>query len=344
MKIKLKNNLIISKKSRPLIIAEISGNHNGDKKLFLKHIIKAAKNGADLVKIQTYEPQDITLNNNEKKFKIKNGIWKNKNLWSLYRKAQTPFRWHHDAFKIAKKNKINLFSTPFSLRAVDFLEKFNVPLYKISSFELNDYMLVNKIASTKKPIIISTGTSNFKEISAAIKIIEKYHKKIIILHCVSGYPTKEEDMNLLRIKDLQNKFKRYIVGLSDHTNDINTSLASIPLGAKLIEKHFIISNKIKSEDALFSINPNQLAELKKKTKIYFHSVFDQKENKIKINNFFKRSLFFTKNLKKNSIIKESDIISLRPFIGVSSSKYLKVIGKRLKRDVKKESSVFSNLF
>ena len=173
-----------------------------------------------------------------KKFKIKKGIWKDKYLWDLYKQACTPFNWHADAFKIAKKfNKI-IFSSPFSLRAVDFLEKFNVPIYKIASFEITDYKLINYVASKNKPIIISTGMASLKEVKNAIRIINKYHNKIIILHCVSGYPTKLKDTNLARIKLLKKKFKKYMIGISDHTDNLTSTIASIPLGIVAIEKHY----------------------------------------------------------------------------------------------------------
>ena len=197
MNIKINNQLNISKKSRTLIIAEISANHCGSKSNFLKHIIEANKNGADLVKIQTYEPQDMIIN---KKYIIKKGLWKKKNLWNLYKQAQTPFKWHYDAFKIAKKNKIELFSTPFSIRALDFLKKFNPNIYKISSFEITDLNLINEVAKKRKPIIISTGLSNKKEILSALRVIKKYHDKVIILYCVSGYPTPLAEISFERLK------------------------------------------------------------------------------------------------------------------------------------------------
>ena len=190
--IKIGKKLAISSRLRTLIIAEISANHCGSKKSFLKHILAAHKFGADLIKIQTYEPQDMVL---KKNFTIKEGLWKKSNLWNLYRKAQTPFDWHYDAFKLAKKYKFELFSTPFSVRAVNFLKKFKPNLYKISSFEITDHNLITEIAKTKKPIILSTGMSSIKEIKSALKIIKKYHNKIIVLYCVSGYPTPLKDIN-----------------------------------------------------------------------------------------------------------------------------------------------------
>ena len=179
MNIKIDKSNSIGLNKKPLIIAEISGNHNGKKRLFLKHIKVAAKNGADLVKIQTYEPQDITLKDVAKKFKLKKGIWKKKDLWNIYQKAHTPFKWHEDAFKLAKKLKITLFSTPFSTRAVDFLEKFKVPLYKISSFEITDHQLINYIAKKKE-------ANNFINRNGVLKrntIRNKNNKKTSFKNC-----------------------------------------------------------------------------------------------------------------------------------------------------------------
>ena len=289
MKIKINNKITISPNKPPIIVAEISGNHNGKKSLFLKHIKVAAKYGADMVKIQSYEPEDITINKKNNNFRIKQGIWKGKYLWDLYKEAHTPFSWHREAFKLAKKLGIVLFSTPFSNRAVDFLEKLKAPIYKISSFEITDIKLVNYIAKTKKPVIISTGMASMKEIKAAVKVIKKYHSKIIILHCVSGYPTPEDQANIINLKDLKNKFKNSLIGISDHTNDINSSLAATSLGASIIEKHFKISSSLKSHDSKFSIAPEQLKQLKNQSSKIFNSLGKKilREKKKNRKKFFK---------------------------------------------------------
>ena len=274
MKIFINKNLSFCQNSRPLIIAEISCNHKGNKKNFLQHIRLAKKYGADLIKIQTYRPQDMAIN---KKFKINSGIWKGINLWKLYDKAHTPFEWHKDAFKLAKKIKIPLFSSPFSIEAVNFLEKnFNPPLYKIASFEITDLKLIKKIASLKKPVIISTGMANFKEINRAIKIIKRYHNKIIIMHCVSGYPTPNTDSNIRFINKLKISYKN-LIGLSDHTNDIYSSLASVPFGVVAIEKHFIKSKNSNTFDSEFSINPKKLNDLKNYSREIFSSLGEEKK-------------------------------------------------------------------
>lgn len=293
MKIK-KKNIKFSYNKAPIIIAEISGNHNGKKSRFLKLVKSACENGADLVKIQTYEPQDITLEKKTKEFKIKSGIWRGKYLCDLYKSACTPFNWHLDAFKIAKKYNKIIFSSPFSTRAVDFLEKLKVPIYKIASFEITDYSLINYIASKKKPIIISTGMASSKEIKRAIKEIKKYHNKIIIMHCVSSYPTKLKDTNLVRITKLKSVYKSCLVGLSDHTNDIISSIASVPFKVVAIEKHFKIDDKIKTVDSSFSITPNQLKKLKNNT-LDLHRSFNTKLSNVdKINTNLRRSIYAKK--------------------------------------------------
>lgn len=318
---------------KPLIIAEISANHGGSKKKFLSLIKSAAKNGADLIKIQTYEAKDITVKN----YKIGK-----LNLWKLYSNAKTPFSWHYDAFKLAKQLKIILFSTPFSLRAVNFLEKFNVKLYKISSFEITDLLLIDSIAKTKKPIILSTGMASLKEINQAIKCIKKYHSKIIILHCVSGYPTREEDVNLSRLIFFKKKYKEYNIGLSDHTNDINSSIASCCLGATVIEKHYILSKSHKSYDRNFSIDPEQLKKLSKFSKVINQS-FKNKQNFKKIlkskgedhSKKFRRSIFISKNIKKGEIISLKNISTFRPSVGIKSEYIFKIIGKKVNKNKKK---------
>ena len=333
MKINLSKHLFSKKKLRPLIITEISANHCGSKSIFLKTIKVAAKNGADMIKIQTYEPQDITIK----------PIKKNNKLWKLYSKAQTPFRWHYDAFKLAKKLKIKLFSTPFSVRGVKFLKKFRVDIYKISSFEINDFKLIREVAKTRKPVIVSTGMSNFKEIKDCLNLIKKYHSKIILLHCVSGYPTPENQANLKRILALKEKFKGIKIGLSDHTNDIITSLASIPFDVVAIEKHFIVSKKLKSIDGKFSINPSQLKELSSLAKRIHSSLgvkgFNLQRSEIKSKKF-RRSIFSTKKILKGEKLSYENISTFRPSKGISSRYFFDVVGKKAKRNIKAFTPIY----
>ena len=340
---KIKNGkLEFSYKKPPKIIAEISGNHNGNKSRFLKLVKKACESNADLIKIQTYEPKDITVLKKSSLYKIKKGIWKGKYYFDLYKKACTPYKWHDEAFKKEKKNKKIIFSSPFSIRAVDFLEKQNVPIYKIASFEITDHNLIKYIASKNKPIIISTGMASLNEIKDAIKIIEKYHKKIIILHCVSNYPTEIKDTNLININLLKKKFKKYPIGLSDHTNDIFSAVASIPLGVVAIEKHFNLDNKI-TPDSTFSIGPKMMKKLKKLSLEIFESTNKNKNIKILNKNIkFRRSLYAKVDIKKNEKITYKNITALRPKIGICASKYSKILGKKSKKNIGANEPIFQN--
>ncbi len=339
--IKINKNIIFDHKRPPLIIAEISGNHGGNKKRFMKLIDTAYSYGADLVKIQTYEPKDITLNKKDNFFKIKSGIWKNKYLWDLYKSAYTPFNWHKDAFELAKKHKKILFSSPFSIRAVDLLEDLDCKLYKIASFEITDLKLVNYIASKKKPIIISTGMASIKEIKSALKEIRKYHNKIIILHCVSSYPTKLEDINLQRVNKLKNEFNSNQIGLSDHTNDIISSLLSLPYGVVAIEKHFKINNKFRTPDSTFSITPDQLFKLKKDSNAIYKSLKKKNNNSEKISIKLRRSIFAKENIEKNTILTRKNIETFRPLVGICASKYFEILGKKVNKKIKKGEPIFS---
>jgi len=342
MQIKIKKNFTVKRNSKPIIVAEISCNHSGKKSSFLKHIRAAAKNGADMIKIQTYEPQDMTLKSKNKNFKIISGTWKGNYLWDLYKKAHTPFSWHDDAFKLAKKLKIILFSSPFSKRAVDLLEKFNVPIYKIASFEITDLELIDYIAKKRKPIILSTGMATLKEIKRAIKVIEKYHKKIIILYCVSGYPTKEKDANISTINEFNKIFKNYIVGISDHTDNIYSALTASALGASIIEKHFILDKKINSLDKSFSIDVSQLKELKKIAKNVFISLgkpsIGPKKNELNSLKL-RRSIFAIKDISKGEKFSIKNIGSFRPRIGIGSENFTRILGKKSKKKIKAGSPI-----
>jgi pseudaminic acid synthase len=339
MKIKISRNLTFNSEGPPLLIAEISANHSGSKKIFLNHIISAKRNGADLVKIQTYEENDMVV---VKNYQIEKGLWKNKNLYKLYSKAKTPYSWHESAFNIAKKNDITLFSTPFSIKALSFLKKFKPSLYKISSFEITDLNLIREIAKTKKPIILSTGLATIKEIRNAINEIRKFHNKIIILHCISGYPTPLKEINLRKIEFLRDKLKIKFIGLSDHTKGIKASQIASVLGISAIEKHFKLNDKIKSPDSSFSINPKQLKKLKDSIKLN-NIILGDKNFKIKDSElsslFFRRSIFATKDIDKNQKITKNNIGCFRPNIGIGAENYFKVIGKKVKKKIKRNNPI-----
>ena len=319
----INNYFIKNKNLKPLIIAEISANHCGKKSLFLKTIKAAAINGADLIKIQTYEAEDITIKSN---LKIKGKIL---NTWKLYNKAQTPFHWHDDAFKLAKKLKVELFSTPFSVRAVNFLKKFNVKLFKISSFEITDINLILNIAKTRKPVIISTGMASIKDIKNCIKTINKYHNKIILLHCVSGYPTNEDQANLNRIKNLKRLFPKYNIGLSDHTNNEWFGALAASYGVRVFEKHVKLK-KFKSFDYKFSLD---LVSFKKYVSNIHDVIREKKKQKIK---FKTRKIFSRENLKKGQAISLKNLIFYRSDEGIEEYEKKKNLGKKLKVNIIKD--------
>ena len=337
--IKINRNIVFNENGPPKLIAEISCNHCGSKSLFLKHILQAKKSGADLVKIQTYEAEDMIV---AKNFKIKSGIWKNKNLNNLYKKAQTPFKWHYDAFRLAKKNGITLFSTPFNERSFNFLKKFKPEIYKISSFEITDLSLIKLIAKTKKPIIISTGLANINEVLRAIKVVKKYHNKIILLHCVSGYPTPLEEVNLGNIDKLKKLTKIKYLGFSDHTKGNYASTIASNYNICAIEKHFILNKKLNSPDKEFSITPKELAELKSniiKNNLMNRIVKKKSESHSLI---FRRSIFAIKDIKRNEIFSKENIKCFRPKIGLGAEKFFKILGKKSKRNIKKFSPIIKS--
>ena len=321
----------IYKKNSPYFVAEISANHCGNFQL-AKKLIKCAKsNGADAVKLQTYTADTMTIKSNKKYFKIKNGLWKGYNLWNLYNDAHTPLKWHKKLFNYGKQIGINVFSTPFDESAVDFLEKLKCPMYKIASFEMTDIPLIKKIASTKKPMIISTGMANLKEIELAYKTAKKYGAKdIALLYCVSNYPSKNSDFNLNNIKILKNKFKCK-VGLSDHSKDEKIAVASVAAGAVIIEKHIALDNQKKGLDIKFSLKGKAIKRFREaidlsykllgKETFYRHK--SEEKNKI-----FRRSIFAAKDIKKNEKLTKVNIRRIRPGYGLSPIYYEKLLGKK----------------
>ena len=309
-KIKLSNNFTISNSNKCFIVAEISANHSGSLNILKKTMMAAKKAGANAVKIQTYEADTMTLKVKNKHFLINDeSIWKGQQLYDLYKKAETPFKWHNEIFSFAKKNNIFCFSAPFDLTAVDLLEKLNCPIYKIASPEIEDLQLIEKIAKTKKPIIISTGIASEDDIKRAIKIcIKSNNFNIVLLNCISSYPAKKFELNLKYIDVL----KKYcpIVGYSDHSDSDLASIISVANGAKVIEKHFILNKKIKSPDSPFSHDPIQLKNLVNKIRdveiMLGSKKIDKKKNyKKKIKNCFSVNFLFKRYFKrgKNIFIK-----------------------------------------
>ncbi len=334
------------KNNKPFLIAEISSNHNGKIVNAKKLINLAKKSGANAVKLQTFLPEKMTLNLKSKLFKIHSGTWKNYYLYDLYKKAQTPLKWHKDLFAYGKKKNITIFSTPFDEDAVDFLEKLNCPMYKISSFEMTDIPLVKKIAKTKKPLIISTGLSNLDEIDYTFKIAKKNGaKQIALLYCVSSYPAKNSEFNLNNIKILKDRYKCF-VGLSDHSNDYEVAQNAIACGAEIIEKHIALKNQKNGLDIKFSTKGNELKVLRKKINKTYNLLgkkkFFRKKSELK-NIKFRRSIFAIKDIAKNEKLTKENIARVRPGFGLSPVYYEKLLKKKSPFKIKKGEPLKKNI-
>lgn len=318
--------------NKPFLVAEMSANHNGNFNTAKKIIKLAKKYGADAIKLQTYTPDSITLNSKKKYFKINKGIWKGKYLWDLYDEAQTPYKWHSELFSFSRKNGLICFSSPFDSNAVDLLEKNNCPIYKLASFELQDFDLIKKICRTKKPIIISTGMANLKEIEKSFYYAKKNGaKEIALLYCVSNYPAKNEDFNVNNIKILKEKFN-CIVGFSDHSLDNDVVASAIAAGAQIIEKHFTIPGQKKGFDIKFSLKGRELLEYQKKIIKFYDLMGSQKflRKKQEIPSMrFRRSIFIIKDIKKNELFSKKNIKIIRPGNGLLPEKFLKIVNKKL---------------
>lgn len=321
----------IFKNKSPILVAEISANHNG-KLDIAKKLIKCAKdNGADAVKLQTYRPETMTLNSKKKCFKIKKGLWKNYSLWNLYKKAHTPYEWHTELFNYAKKLNILCFSTPFDDSAVDLLEKLNCPIYKIASFEMKDFSLIKKISKTKKPVIISTGMATLLEIEETYNFAKKCGiKDIALLYCVSNYPSKMEDFNLNNIKIMKEKFN-CTIGFSDHSKNDDMAFSSVIAGAEIIEKHIALENQKKGFDIAFSLKGKEIKRFRNKIQ-FAKKILGKKEffrNKTEnLSKVFRRSIFSIKKIKKGEKFSKKNIKNIRPGYGLDPKYFFKLVGKK----------------
>lgn len=336
----------ISRSNYPYIIAEMSANHNGNIQNALDIITEAKRCGANAVKLQTYTPDTITLNSDADQFKIQDGLWSGQTLYDLYKSAHLPWDWHEILFNHAKKIGIDIFSSPFDKTAVDLLEDLNAPAYKIASFECVDLPLIRYAASTKKPLIISTGMAKTDEIAEAVQAARDGGcKNIVLLHCISSYPATADSYNLNTIHDMEQRFG-CLVGLSDHTLDHTVALVSVALGAVVIEKHFTLDRKGGGPDDSFSMEPTDLQNLCELSKMAFDSLgsVNYGPKSIESSNIkFRRSLYFVNDLKAGAILKSSDIRSVRPGYGLAPKHYNLVIGSRLSHDVKKNTAVTTNV-
>ena len=332
-------NFKINDKSPCFIIAELSANHVHDINI-AKETIKAAKEcGADAIKLQTYTADTITIDCDNEFFQINQGtLWDGTTLYKLYQEAYTPWEWQKELKEYAESLGLVCFSSPFDQTAVDFLEDLDVPAYKIASFEINDIPLVEYIASKEKPIIISTGIATLEDIELAVETCKKAgNNNIILLKCTSQYPAKLEGANLTTMVDLRERFG-VTVGLSDHTMDIEVPITAVALGAKVIEKHFILDRSIGGPDADFSLDKKEFKAMvdsvRKVEKAMGIVSYDLDEKKMKSREF-SRSLFIVKDVKKGDIITKENIRSIRPGYGLHTKYYDEVLGKKFNDDLKK---------
>ena len=323
-------------------IAEISANHNGSLQQAKKIIYTAKKYGADAVKLQTYTPDTMTIKSNKSDFKIRGGLWNGKTLWDLYEKAQTPFEWHKELFNYAKKLKITCFSTPFDESAVDLLETLNCPFYKVASFEMNHVPLIKKIARTRKPIIISTGMANLNEIDLAYRTAKKNKAgEIILLYCVSNYPSRIADFNFNNIRILKERYNCK-VGFSDHSIDNKIVAAAIAAGAEVIEKHIALEGQTKGFDLAFSLKGKQIKDYVKVIKdtslmlgkkYFFRNKSENRSLK------FRRSIYAVSDIKRGEKFTKKNIRVIRPGFGIQPHYFEKLINKKSPFNIKGETSL-----
>ena len=319
----------------PYVIAEMSANHNGRIETAFRIIEEAARAGADAIKLQTYRPDTITLDCDSEDFRIRGGLWDGRTLYDLYREAHMPWEWHAALFERARRVGIAIFSSPFDPTAVDLLEGLKAPAYKIASFEAVDLPLIKYVASTGKPMIISTGMADSKEIQEAIDAARAGGcNELAVLHCVSGYPAPAADYNLRTIPDMISRFG-LVTGLSDHTLDNATAIASVALGASLIEKHFTLDRNGGGPDDSFSLEPRELAALCQGVRTAWEALGtvdygrkSSEEGNVK----FRRSLYFVKDLQAGEVITADAIRSVRPGFGAPPKCLEAVLGRRVRKD------------
>jgi pseudaminic acid synthase len=333
------NNRRIGPKTPVYIVAEISANHHQDFDQAVKLIEAAKKAGADAVKLQTYTPDTITIDCEDSYFQAGRGTpWEGRLLYDLYSEAFTPWEWQPKLKKIADEIEIDLFSTPFDHTAVDFLEKMDVPAYKIASFEIVDIPMIQKIAKTGKPIIMSTGMATLSEIEEAIHTIRKEgNNQTALLKCTSSYPALPEDMNLATIPHMAEAFD-LIVGLSDHTLDVAVPVAAVTLGARIIEKHFTLSRDFQGPDSDFSLEPDELKAMVKAIrttekglgKIYYGTSKTEEVSRL-----YRRSLFAVQEIKANNMFTSENVRSIRPGHGLHPRYLYEIIGKQAKQDIER---------
>ena len=338
----------IGAESAPLVIAEMSGNHNQSLERALEIVDAAAKAGAHALKIQTYTADTITINIREREFFISDAdnLWKGSSLYELYEKAYTPWEWHKQIFDRAHQNGMIAFSTPFDDTAVDYLEQLNVPCYKIASFENTHIPLIRRVAATGKPMIISTGMATFAELDETVEVAKSAGcKDLVLLKCTSTYPSTPDDSNILTIPEMRQRYGCEI-GLSDHTMGIGVAVAAVALGATVIEKHFTLDRADGGVDSTFSMEPGEMAQLVIETERAWQAmgkVHDGPTEKEKLSLVFRRSLYVVEDIKAGETLTERNVRAIRPGYGLAPKFYEQVLGKKAKKDIARGTPLAQDL-
>lgn len=337
-------NRLIGRNHPPFIIAEMSGNHNQSLERALKIVEAAAKTGAHALKIQTYTPDTMTLDLDEREFHINDpgSLWAGTSLYKLYGEAYTPWEWHQPIFDRARELGIIPFSTPFDDTAVDFLENLDVPCYKIASFENTDLPLIRRVAATGKPLIISTGMATVAELDESVCAArEAGCNDLILLKCTSTYPATAENTNILTIPHLRELFGCE-VGLSDHTMGVGVSVASVALGATVIEKHFTLNRADGGVDSTFSMEPAEMTQLVVETERAWqalgHVSYGSTEAEKKSLQF-RRSLYVVQDMKAGEALNKDNVRAIRPGLGLPTKYFEQVLGKTVKQDVRRGTAL-----
>jgi pseudaminic acid synthase len=342
-------NITIGENRKPFVIAELSGNHNQSLEKALMLVDLAAEAGAHAIKLQTYTADTLTIDVSHGEFVITDptSLWTGRNLYELYQEAHTPWEWHKALFDRAKEKGIMCFSTPFDDTAVDFLEEIGVPAYKVASFENNHLPLLRKIAKTGKPVIMSTGISKLADIEIAVQTLkESGCKDLILLKCTSTYPSTPENTNILTIPHMAQMFDCH-VGLSDHTLGVGVSVASVALGARVIEKHFTDDRSKGGVDSAFSMEPLEFKMLIEESERAFlalgkvkYGILKEEEKSLT----FKRSIYIIKDIIAGDILTEENIKIIRPGLGISPKYFEQMLGRTIKKDVKRGTALTFDLF
>lgn len=321
---------------RPYIIAELSANHNNKIDRAFEIVDRAADAGADAIKLQTYTADSITIDSDRPDFMINDGPWAGSNLYQLYQKASTPWEWHEPLFRRAHDRGLHIFSSPFDVQAVDFLMELGVPAFKVASFEIIDIPLIEHIAKTGKPMIISTGMAGISEISDAVSCARAAGcDSICLLHCISGYPTPVDEANLATIADMRRRFD-VEVGLSDHTLGIEVPTAAVAMGASIIEKHITLNRDDGGPDAGFSLHPDEFSDMVHAAHQARQAIgnvnYDRKPSE-KGNVRFRRSLYAVRDISAGDQLTESNVRSIRPGFGLPPKNFSQILGKEAVRDI-----------